>query len=93
MPSPTAGTLSEILAPEGTTVEASAQLATISGGAAATAAKAAEPAPAASAPSGKDVEDAPSAKKMMAEHGIKAVTTFLRSLEEDAPDFPNWRNP
>ena len=24
---------------------------------------------------------------------IKAVTTFLRSLEEDAPDFPNWRNP
>ncbi len=24
---------------------------------------------------------------------IKAVTTYLRSLEEDAPDLPNWRNP
>ncbi len=24
---------------------------------------------------------------------IKAVSTFLRSLEENAPDFPGWRNP
>jgi len=24
---------------------------------------------------------------------IKAVATYLRSLEEDAPDLPNWRNP
>ncbi|MCP3856869.1 MAG: cytochrome c [Actinomycetia bacterium] len=24
---------------------------------------------------------------------IKAVVTFMRSWEEDAPDFPNWRNP
>ena len=24
---------------------------------------------------------------------IKAVTTFLRSLEPDAPDVPDWRNP
>lgn len=29
----------------------------------------------------------------MTSEQIKAVTTFLRSLEEDAPDFPNWRNP
>ncbi len=24
---------------------------------------------------------------------IKAITTWLRSLEDEAPDFPNWRNP
>jgi len=24
---------------------------------------------------------------------IKAISTFLRSLEDEAPDFPNWRNP
>jgi mono/diheme cytochrome c family protein len=24
---------------------------------------------------------------------IEAVTVFLRSWEEDAPDFPNWRDP
>lgn len=24
---------------------------------------------------------------------IEAITTFLRSWEEDAPEFPNWRDP
>ncbi len=24
---------------------------------------------------------------------IEAVTVFVRSWEEDAPDFPNWRDP
>ncbi len=79
VPSPAAGVLVEILAPEGTTVAASAKLAVIS-----TDAKATAPAPApaaaaptaAPAPASKDVEDAPSAKKAMAEAGVSrdAVT-------------------
>ena len=75
VPSPAAGVLAEITAAEGTTVDASAKLAVISSsGAVASAPKAAAaPAPAAS---GKDVEDAPAAKKAMAEAGISrdAVT-------------------
>jgi 2-oxoglutarate dehydrogenase E2 component (dihydrolipoamide succinyltransferase) len=59
VPAPAAGTLTEIVAPEGTTVQASGKLAVI-GGASAPAA------------SGKDVEDAPSAKKLMAEKGLGA---------------------
>jgi len=76
VPSPAAGVLAEILAPEGTTVAASAKLAVISegGAVAAPAAKAAaktESAPAAApTASGKDVEDAPAAKKAMAEAGL-----------------------
>ena len=76
VPSPAAGVLAEILAPEGATVEASARLAVITEGAAgavsAPAAAPAAPAPAApaAAAAGKDVEDAPSAKKAMAEAGV-----------------------
>ena len=72
VPAPAAGTLTEIIAAEGTTVEASAKLAVISSGAgAAAAAPKAAAAPAAPAPAtGKDVEDAPSAKKAMAEAGV-----------------------
>ncbi len=75
VPSPVAGILTEILAPEGTTVDATAKLAVVAEGAAgaapAPAAAAAAPAPAAAAPAtGKDVEDAPSAKKAMAEAGL-----------------------
>ena len=74
VPAPAAGTLSEILAEEGSTVEASARLAVISSGdgaAAAAPAKESAPAPAAAKSSdGKDVEDAPSAKKAMAENNI-----------------------
>lgn len=75
VPAPAAGTLSEIIAAEGSTVDASAKLAVISSGAgAAAAAPASEtPAPAAAAASGgKDVEDAPSAKKAMAEAGLSS---------------------
>ena len=80
VPAPAAGTLTEILAEEGSTVEASAKLAVISSGdGVAASANASESAPApASAKSegGKDVEDAPSAKKAMAEAGVSrdAVT-------------------
>ena len=86
VPAPAAGVLAEILAPEGATVEASARLAVITEGA--TAAPGAEaPAAAAAAVQSpgagpetpaprKDVEDAPSAKKAMAEAGVSrdAVT-------------------
>ena len=79
VPAPAAGVLSEILAQEGATVDATAKLAVIGGSAAsASAAPADAPAdaPAAASGSGKDVEDAPSAKKAMAEAGISrdAVT-------------------
>ena len=66
VPSPVAGVLLEIVAPEGTTVAASARLAVVSEGATA-AAKAA--APPAAAPA-RDVENAPAAKKAMEEAGL-----------------------
>ncbi|MEL6510792.1 MAG: biotin/lipoyl-containing protein, partial [Pseudomonadota bacterium] len=70
VPAPAAGVLTEITAAEGTTVDASAKLGVISGSGAA-AAPAQESAPAPAAASGeKDVEDAPSAKKLMAEKGL-----------------------
>ncbi|MDP3959143.1 MAG: 2-oxoglutarate dehydrogenase complex dihydrolipoyllysine-residue succinyltransferase [Pseudorhodobacter sp.] len=70
VPSPAAGVLREILAPEGSTVSANARLATIAKGAVAgTPAKPAAPAAAPAAPA-RAVEDAPSAKKAMAEAGI-----------------------
>ncbi len=76
VPAPAAGVLTEILAEEGGTVQAGGKLATMSGSAdgavrpiqKAPAEKAPEPAAADSA--GKDVEDAPSAKKLMAEKGL-----------------------
>ena len=72
VPAPAAGVLSEILAPEGTTVDATAKLAVIGDSAGAASASAPAAAPSAEAPAGggKDVEDAPSAKKAMAEAGI-----------------------
>ena len=75
VPSPVAGTLSEIVAAEGETVAADALLAQISEGAAAAAPKAEAPkAAAAAAPAAtKDVEDAPSAKKLMAENNLTDV--------------------
>jgi 2-oxoglutarate dehydrogenase E2 component (dihydrolipoamide succinyltransferase) len=75
VPAPASGVLSEILAPEGTTVDAKARLAIIAEGAAAPAAapaaKAEAPKPAAPA-AAKDVENAPAAKKAMAEAGLSA---------------------
>ncbi|WP_417678252.1 2-oxoglutarate dehydrogenase complex dihydrolipoyllysine-residue succinyltransferase [Pseudodonghicola sp.] len=76
VPAPAAGVLAEILAPEGTTVDAAAKLAVISGSAAGVAAApAAAPAPAAAAAASgaKDVENAPSAQKAMAAAGLSAA--------------------
>ena len=76
VPSPVAGVLAEIIAPEGTTVPAGARLAIVTEGAAAAVAapKAAAPAVAAPvAPAGKDVEDAPAARKAMAEAGLTSA--------------------
>ncbi len=73
VPAPAAGVLTEILAAEGATVEAAAQLAVISSGEGAAAAPAPAAAPqATSAPASgsKDVENAPSAQKAMAEAGL-----------------------
>ncbi len=79
VPAPASGVLSKILAPEGSTVEAGGKLAEMSGsGAAAAAPKAdapaaaAEPAPAPAPAAKADVEDAPSAKKMMAENNLSS---------------------
>ncbi|MEM6888650.1 MAG: 2-oxoglutarate dehydrogenase complex dihydrolipoyllysine-residue succinyltransferase [Pseudomonadota bacterium] len=96
VPAPAAGTLTEILAPEGSTIEAGGKLALMSAGAGAAAPPAAPAntapaaAPAAAPPSGSrtDVEDAPSAKKAMAEAGISrdAVTGSGRdgrAMKED----------
>ncbi len=74
VPAPAAGTLTEILAAEGATVEAGGKLAIMATGAgAASAAPAPEPGPQATsepAATGKDIENAPSANKMMAEKGL-----------------------
>lgn len=74
VPAPAAGTLTEILAAEGASVEAGGKLAVMStsGGAAPLAVSA----PVATAPRSVDFEDAPSAKKMMAENNLSrdAVT-------------------
>ena len=80
VPSPGAGTLSEILAAEGETVQAGGKLAVLSSGSDAGVAQATDDAPADGAQyqqpkagggdSDKDVEDAPSAKKAMAEAGL-----------------------
>jgi 2-oxoglutarate dehydrogenase E2 component (dihydrolipoamide succinyltransferase) len=92
VPSPAAGVLSEIIAAEGATVAANARLAVIAteGAAAARAggapkadaatraapAPAPEPGPAPEAAARRDTEDAPSARKLMAEQGLSrdAVT-------------------
>jgi 2-oxoglutarate dehydrogenase E2 component (dihydrolipoamide succinyltransferase) len=70
VPAPASGVLAEITAPEGTTVDAAAKLAVISASGKVSAAPAAAAAPAPKATTGKDVEDAPSAKKAMAEAGV-----------------------
>ncbi len=79
VPSPVAGVMGEIVAAEGETVGVDALLATLVEGegavaAAPTKAPTEVAAPAAAAPAAKDVEDAPSAKKIMAEKGIDAAS-------------------
>ncbi len=73
VPAPASGVLAEILAPEGATVTPGQKLAAIEAGEGAMAASAgpaaaSAPAPAMQGP--RDVEDAPSAKKAMAEAGL-----------------------
>jgi 2-oxoglutarate dehydrogenase E2 component (dihydrolipoamide succinyltransferase) len=73
VPAPAAGVLAEILAAEGTTVQASAKLAVISGGSAGAApapATAAAAAPAPAAAGARDIKDGPAAEKAMAQAGI-----------------------
>ena len=76
VPAPAAGVLAEITAPEGTTVDASAKLAVISASGAAPVEGSAEPTsnyqtpPAGQGAARTDVEDAPAAKKAMAEAGV-----------------------
>lgn len=101
VPAPVAGTITEITAPEGTTVDASARLAVLSPSGSAAAAAPAAAAPAAqpaAATTGKDIENAPSANKIMAEKGIDPARIagsgrdgrvmkedVLRSLTDPAP--------
>ena len=75
VPSPVAGVLAEIIAPEGATVPAGARLAIVTEGASAAVAapKAAAPVALPVVPAGKDVEDAPAAKKAMAEAGLTSA--------------------
>ena len=72
VPSPVSGVLTEILAPEGATVDAKARLAIVAEGAAgaAPAAPAVKVEAPKAAPAAKDVENAPAAKKAMAEAGL-----------------------
>ena len=67
VPAPAAGVLGQILAAEGSTVQAGGQLAVIGGDVSSAAAPATAGAPAAKS---HDVEDAPSAKKLMSEAGL-----------------------
>ncbi|MCZ0811498.1 MAG: 2-oxoglutarate dehydrogenase complex dihydrolipoyllysine-residue succinyltransferase [Pseudomonadota bacterium] len=74
VPAPAAGTIGEILAAEGDTVQAGGKLAVMTSGEGAAPAARSDDAPAAAASSGaasgKDVENAPSARKAMAEKGL-----------------------
>ncbi len=70
VPSPAAGILAEITAPEGSTVDATAKLAVISGAGGVAVAAESGSVSGASQDGSKNVENAPSAKKLMAEKGI-----------------------
>ncbi|TQM93311.1 2-oxoglutarate dehydrogenase complex dihydrolipoyllysine-residue succinyltransferase [Roseinatronobacter monicus] len=70
VPSPAAGVLNEILAESGSTVAAGGKLAVISGNADGVKASAPQAEAGKSEGGGRDVEDAPSAKKLMAEKGL-----------------------
>lgn len=69
VPAPAAGVLGQILAAEGSTVQAGGQLAVI-GGEISSAAAPAQASVSAAAANSQDVEDAPSAKKLMSEAGL-----------------------
>ena len=69
VPAPAAGVLGQILAAEGSTVQAGGQLAVI-GGEISSAAAPAQASVSAAAANSHDVEDAPSSKKLMSEAGL-----------------------
>jgi 2-oxoglutarate dehydrogenase E2 component (dihydrolipoamide succinyltransferase) len=74
VPSPAAGTLADVIAAEGETVKAGGRLAVIAAGAAAAIPVPEAPAAAERVGAGRgDVEDAPSARRLMAEHGLEAA--------------------
>jgi 2-oxoglutarate dehydrogenase E2 component (dihydrolipoamide succinyltransferase) len=77
VPSPVSGVLTEIIAAEGATVNASARLAIVTEGAVGTVAAKAAPAATVSTPApaaaAKDIENAPAAKKAMEEAGLTAA--------------------
>ena len=83
VPAPASGTLTEIIAGEGETVQAgvpSSRSCPRADGAAAPAKSGSHPAEEAPArSSAKDVEDAPSAKKAMAEAGSRAIRSKARA--------------
>jgi 2-oxoglutarate dehydrogenase E2 component (dihydrolipoamide succinyltransferase) len=87
VPAPAAGVMTKLLAEEGATVEAGGKLAIMStDGSAAVSAPSAPAATAAPATASKDVEDAPSAKKMMAENNltdVKGTGKDGRVMKED----------
>jgi 2-oxoglutarate dehydrogenase E2 component (dihydrolipoamide succinyltransferase) len=87
VPAPAAGVMTKLLAEEGATVEAGGKLAVMStDGSAAVSAPSAPAATAAPATASKDVEDAPSAKKMMAENNltdVKGTGKDGRVMKED----------
>ncbi len=80
VPAPTSGILSEVLAPEGTAVEAGGKLAVLASGK--------TPVLPAKPTTGRDVENAPSARKLMAEHdltpdAVKGTGRDGRIMKED----------
>jgi 2-oxoglutarate dehydrogenase E2 component (dihydrolipoamide succinyltransferase) len=88
VPSPAAGVLSQIIAAEGATVGPNALLAAIAEGATVAAPAAAPTAAPAAATAAKQPEDAPSAKKLMADQGIDRATVAAtgkdgRVMKED----------
>jgi 2-oxoglutarate dehydrogenase E2 component (dihydrolipoamide succinyltransferase) len=87
VPAPAAGVMTKLLAEEGATVEAGGKLAVMStDNSAAVSAPSASAATAAPATASKDVEDAPSAKKMMAENkltDVKGTGKDGRVMKED----------
>ena len=83
VPSPVSGVLTEILAPEGTTVDAKARLAIVAEGAAgaapaAPAAKVEAP-KAAPAPAAKDVENAPAAKRPWPKRASRPIKSKVQA--------------
>jgi 2-oxoglutarate dehydrogenase E2 component (dihydrolipoamide succinyltransferase) len=93
VPAPVAGVISQIIAAEGTTVQANAKLAVIGGSTTTTATTTPQTAPAMAeetkaATSARDISDAPSAKKAMAEANIsrdqvKGSGRDGRAMKED----------